>query len=744
MSFNYSILSYNKIEEIDEKEPIPTPTLYSSEEENEDKNIKYYYSFYLNSKYNIEGNKLNNNRSYSSPSLMLITKNNKEENKQNDSNEKINNILQLKNDNTKSNDLKEKKKANINPYKEKKIKPIKANNNNNYNNIKNSSKKKKDNKRQILINKSKSKSRNKKENETSLKNGDSTISNITIKNENTRHKIEFDNKSQNINVYINNNIFNFKISNKNQPVNETYHKNITVENKIKNYTMKKSIKLPKKDIEENNKNKAIQNFIFSNQNNKPYNVNNYNHNIHGNINHTNSHTNSNIKNNKKDSKNNIKNVKNDLNNKNKNNNAINNQNKSKLKNINISNILNNNIPVIINSNFTKNKNLKNIDNNTLSNNAITNKTVNNLFSFTNNKIINLKIKQLKRVFNKNGLFNILTFLDSKDINNIIETRNKKLILLINKSIFDAYHSTIKQNLEKYKDVLDILKYNLVYSKVRDLLRIDITISIRFINKNNQTKIINPKFFQLIYIYESLKTQKNNTNKLYDVYSFDLYCDVKKCKEKIINKEFKGIYLSKQITIFGIDKNDEIINIQPILPFKINDKGIFNLEIYSKNNFINPKNLVIKLKSKDLYKKIKELENKNIDNARINEYEYLCKYWKNAKYSDENKDKKIKEDVVKNLQAVKNIIKSWFEPYFIIKDIFYDNIGLSVYKFHLVAKECGMLMNNNLNTKIIVKENGDYIENEIKKNNLLFEKRGIFEVRKGENIIFYLTMNEIKV
>ena len=41
---------------------------------------------------------------------MLITKNNKEENKQNDSNEKINNILQLKNKNTKSNNLKEKKR----------------------------------------------------------------------------------------------------------------------------------------------------------------------------------------------------------------------------------------------------------------------------------------------------------------------------------------------------------------------------------------------------------------------------------------------------------------------------------------------------------------------------------------------------------------------------------------------------------------------------------------------------------
>ena len=112
-----------------------------------------------------------------------------------------------------------------------------------------------------------------------------------------------------------------------------------------------------------------------------------------------------------------------------------------------------------------------------------------------------------------------------------------------------------------------------------------------------------------------------------------------------------------------------------------------------------------------------------------------------KYDYKNKNEILKEKIVKSLQTVKNIVKKWFEPYFIIIDIFYENIGLSVYKFHLVANECGMLINNNFNMKIIVKDNGDYVENEIKKNNLLFEKRGIFEVRKGENIIFYLAMNE---
>ena len=128
----------------------------------------------------------------------------------------------------------------------------------------------------------------------------------------------------------------------------------------------------------------------------------------------------------------------------------------------------------------------------------------------------------------------------------------------------------------------------------------------------------------------------------------------------------------------------------------------------------------------------------MNNARVNEFEYMCKYWK----KDKTKNELLKKKEMKNLQLVKNIIKKWFQPYFTIKEIFYDNIGISVYKFHLCPNICGMLFNNNLNIRINIKENDDYIENEIKKNNLLFERRGLFEIRKDENIIFYLSMNEI--
>jgi len=175
--------------------------------------------------------------------------------------------------------------------------------------------------------------------------------------------------------------------------------------------------------------------------------------------------------------------------------------------------------------------------------------------------------------------------------------------------------------------------------------------------------------------------------------------------------------------FHIDKNDELINIQPILPFKLNDRGIFNFEIFSNQNyFINPRNLKIKLNILDLY------SNPDINELRINEYENICKYWKLKGGVNEKK-----------IEIYKGIIKEWFEKLFFVKDIFYADIGLWVFKLNLVANNCGILDNPNLNVKIIIKEKEDYVENEIKKNNLLFERNNVFEIRKGENIIFFLSM-----
>ena len=379
------------------------------------------------------------------------------------------------------------------------------------------------------------------------------------------------------------------------------------------------------------------------------------------------------------------------------------------------------------SNVNKNKNKTESQSSKLYNksyNAINLKTIKN----NKNRLI-LKISHFEKIMKKNGLFNVLTFMDDKSLINILNIKNKKLRLLINKSISDAYFFTLRKKLKKFKEYFEIIKCILIYSKIKESLKIDIMMNIRFIDANKKISISNPKYFKLIYIYEYLKrNDEDEKNKLFDCYQFDLYNE-KYSNDNIKNKNFKGIYLSQEISLFGLDKNDELINIQQILPFKVNDKGIFNFEIYSSSNyFIDPSNFKLKLKIVDLNQNIKEIQNNYIDNIRISEYENICKYWK--KVRDEYK----KIDTLQEL-------KTYFEPYFTINDIFHDSFGLIIYKFHLTAEKCGTLFNNKLNINIIIKESGDYIENEIKKNNLLFERDNTFEIRVGDSIIFYVIMKD---
>ena len=679
MSFNNSIISYNKIEEIDEYKPISPPSLSSSSEFNENNRL-FYYTFYLQSKYQLDQNDINYiDRSYSSPSLILLTNTNNNLLLKNDKiDEQQNNNISItpkKNNNKKSNNLKTKNAKQILNT----IKPINSRvNNNNPGNSNNSNKAKNkkvtNNNIKIITN-----NRNNKNISLKCKKDNSTkkidSSNLTIKNEDFKNRVEFDNKNQRINVYINNNIFNININKKNNSIIEENSEKISIE-KIIDYTSKHNIKTPKEDNRLLSK-KMIENFIFSKNGNKTEKRNN----------------------------------------------------KRKIKDLNIldDNKANQNLNVetigikILSDN--KNKNKKNVDNNTF-------------YASQTNKV-EMRINQFQKILKNNGLFNVLTFLGHEDLINILELKNRKLKLLINKSICNAYIINIRKYLKKYQDYLEVLKYGLKYSKIKTLLRIDLIVTIRFIDKNNKISLSQPRHFKLLYLYEYLKNKDKSHNKLFDCYGFDLFCNDKEKQANIDKKEY-SVYLSKQINNFGIDKNDEILNIQQILPFKINDKGIFNLEIYSSNNFfINPSNLQIKLKSKELYKNIQELETKNLNNLRINEYEYICKHWQKAKKIN------MKMEDTGIIKIIKNIISKWFEPYFIITDVFYENIGLSVYKFHLLANKCGTLINNNINIKIIIKEKDDYIENEIKKNNLLFERGGVFEVRKGDNIIFYLSMAELK-
>ena len=376
----------------------------------------------------------------------------------------------------------------------------------------------------------------------------------------------------------------------------------------------------------------------------------------------------------------------------------------------------------------------------------------------NNKPIIIKFKNLKKILKKDGLFNILTFLDCYDLMNILQT-NKSFIFLLNKSISNAYYYKIKKNLDKIKSDWELIKCSLVYSKVKEALKIDFVINIRFINnifnKNitniNKNEFFNmdnekkmePKCFQIIYFYnyfksinpqKKLKTKENTkTINMYDYYTYDLYPE---------NDKIPNVYINKEQSLFNnsnnINNTDKLVFIQPILPFKINDKGIINLEIYSSNNnFINPCSIKIISKCFDLKKYINDLELKGYNNLRICEYENICFHWKYI-----NNDRSINKFI-----DIINKMKNKFEPFFQIINISYESIGFFIFKINLVAIKPGKIGNNiiddDFGINIIIRKKNEIVENEIKKNNLLLERREIYELRVGDTVTLYFTTKKIK-
>ena len=358
----------------------------------------------------------------------------------------------------------------------------------------------------------------------------------------------------------------------------------------------------------------------------------------------------------------------------------------------------------------------------------------------------VKYENLKKIVNKGGLYNVLTFLDCYDLMCMLKT-NKSLIFLINKAISHVYINAIKKSLDKYKHFFDLLKCSLIYTKIKDAIKIDFVINIRFINNLLKKKInkeiqTRPKCYQFIYFYNYFKSMnsqqklktKENTKKIlmYDYYTYDVYPENYKTPNIYINKE--QLYFKDNISDNNIDK---LLFIQPILPFKVNDKGIINLEIYSSNNdFVMPSSIKIMMKSFDLNNYLNNLNLKGYTDLRICEYENICFHWKLI-----NKDENYYINKSKFNGIIKTIEKN-FKNFFYIQDISYESIGYYIFKINLLAVKTGKIGNNNngddFGINIIIRNKNDVVENEIKKNNLLLERREVYEMRVGDTITLYFS------
>jgi len=348
-------------------------------------------------------------------------------------------------------------------------------------------------------------------------------------------------------------------------------------------------------------------------------------------------------------------------------------------------------------------------------------------------IIPFKISQFRRILNSKGILHILRFLDYYDIINLFKTKNKKMLILLNTALAKIYYFNIKECLLKYYKIIELLKCSIIRSQIKDSLKIDLVLNTRLKSNNN---LIEPMYYQLAYIYnyyQKIKPQKelitkedceNKEKKLkmYDYYTFDLYPENYKNNDMNNN----SVFISKELPIKEKDNNN-LAYVQSILPFLVNDKGIINLELYTSNNgFIVPESIKIIIKSYNLKNYLKMLYDREINNPRISEYEELCAHWKNI-------------NLYQYYDIIIHMCKLFFDPFFEIKKIYFDNAGVYIFKIFLKAVKVGEINKKKIGIKVKIKNRNETIENEIRKNNLLFERRDTYEIRIGDEMIYYFSM-----
>ena len=328
-----------------------------------------------------------------------------------------------------------------------------------------------------------------------------------------------------------------------------------------------------------------------------------------------------------------------------------------------------------------------------------------------NTNMKMSYNKLCSLYNKkNSLFYLLIFLNNEELKNFLNL-NKHIRLLINTTLRDIYYPNLIEKLKKTNPNIELIKSKIQYEELKKGIKIDIIANIRFLS---EVENFAPKNISIVYLYRNFNFDKDKKKERFiDYYSFDYF------PEK--TSYFPSLYMIREFTSYYLDNLQKTF-IQPILPFKTYDQALLNLNIYSPENFfIEPKSVKIKFF-------INPLDNTQYikgENPRICEYEDVCVHWKNISFL---KEEKI---IIEQLTKV-------FTPQFNIIRILYDDIGYLVFKVTLKAIQSGLIYNKEeLGIDLLIKEKNDIIINEIKKNNLLFEKRNVFELRVGDIIIFYL-------
>ena len=271
----------------------------------------------------------------------------------------------------------------------------------------------------------------------------------------------------------------------------------------------------------------------------------------------------------------------------------------------------------------------------------------------------------------------------------------------------------------FNDDYNFMISSKIYKKTKIIIRIILSIKPRII-KNNK-KIVNKRFKIGFYeqVKEKINTNNNNNNqiqpkkeKIYTTYMFE-----------VIDKSFqKNFWIFKENTSFHYDENNKAYY-NDIMQFRPGDYALINISLISELGIIDFDNITwFKAKMGEIKKEI---------NSHKCEVENMVNEWNKIANLDKG------EIVQKNLNEL-------FSDNFLIKEIYYDDVGYFFFKIILKAYKVGICSGKegNLGIKIHVLPINSSITNEIKKNGLVFDENNELAINVGDMIIFYISQNKM--
>ena len=365
------------------------------------------------------------------------------------------------------------------------------------------------------------------------------------------------------------------------------------------------------------------------------------------------------------------------------------------------------------------------DNNINNNNHLDYQKFKNVFLIINDS---LSISTNSLVKNTNNNFmKFLSFLNNNEILHLFSLNRELRSSIIGCLAYKVKEKILPDFTRYYcKDLLFNNDYNFmisskIYKKHKLIIRFILSIKPR-ITKTNK-KIVNKRFKIGFYEYVKNKTNKNNDYNPNQI-------QTKKGKEKIfttyifeiIDKLYpKNFWVYKENTTFHYDENNKAYY-NDIMQFRLGDNALINMSLISELGIIDFDN-IFWFKAK--METIKEIKTHKC------EVENMIYQWNKIELLDKG------EIVKKNLNDL-------FSENFIIKDIYYDDVGYFFFKIILKAYKVGICSGKegNLGVKIHILPINTNITNEIKKNGLIYDENNELAINVGDVVAFYISQNKM--